>query len=52
MLSANMGACFNIVSIIRLEEKFVTEHTEVDGMSVAREKPESHRLQHVAYFFG
>ena len=24
----------------------------VDGTSVAREKPESHRLQHVAYFFG
>ena len=24
----------------------------VDGTSVAREKPESHRLQLVAYFFG
>jgi hypothetical protein len=27
MLSVNVGASFNIVSIIRLEEKFVTEHT-------------------------
>ena len=33
-------------------KKSLSNISRVDGMSVARDKPESHRLQLVAYFFG